>query len=68
MPTNQLRCESCGAEQTLEEYVAVGPNTPAARQLNLDEPTQNDHHVVCDDCFERATNEIQSENTRGEAV
>jgi len=53
-------CENCGDEQSPEEYVAVGPSTPAARELDLGEPTQDGHHVVCEDCFEGATDSIQS--------
>jgi hypothetical protein len=61
-------CENCGVGQTAEEYVAVGPSTPAARQLDLGEPTQDDHHVVCEDCFEEATDEIQSRNVEAETA
>lgn len=68
MTEKPLECEHCGAGQTHEEYVAVGPSTPAARQLDLDEPTQDDHHVVCDDCFETATGEIHGDETEAEAV
>lgn len=58
--TETYDCENCSQEQSPEEYVAVGPSTPAARQLELGEPTQDDHHVVCEDCFEDATDSIQS--------
>lgn len=57
-------CEQCGTGQTIEEYVAVGPSTPAARQLDLGEPTQDTHHVVCDECFETATDQIQARGTK----
>lgn len=58
--TETYDCENCGQKQTPEEYVAVEPSTPAARQLELGEPTQDDHHVVCEGCFENATDSIQS--------
>jgi len=60
-------CENCGVGQTAEEYVAVGPSTPAARQLELGEPSQDDHHVVCDGCFETATDEIENQSKEAKA-
>lgn len=59
MAKTELNCESCEKDQTRDEYVAVGPSTPAARHLNLTEPTKRDHHVVCEDCFGTVTEEIQ---------
>lgn len=53
----EYHCEACGDPLTREEYVAVGPSTPAARHLNIDDNTR-DHLVVCDDCFEGAAEEI----------
>jgi hypothetical protein len=57
--TAMYHCEVCGAQQTHDEYVAVGPSTPAARHLELeDSDGDRDHFVVCDSCFEKAAAEI----------
>jgi hypothetical protein len=56
-------CEVCGNEQTRDEYVAVGPTTPAAHQLGIVDRNR-DHLIVCDDCFERASRDIA--DTEGE--
>jgi hypothetical protein len=53
----EYRCEACGDTVEREEYVAVGPTTPAAKHLGIDDPDR-DHLVVCDPCFERAAEEI----------
>lgn len=57
MSNDTYHCESCGAGQSRDEYVAVGPTTPAARHLGIEDASR-DHLVVCDDCFERASKEI----------
>lgn len=56
-PSSTYRCEACGDEVDRDEYAAVGPSTPAAKHLGIDDPSR-DHLVVCDDCFERASEEI----------
>lgn len=53
----QYHCEACGTEQTREEYVAVGPTTPAAKELGIADSSR-DHLVVCDDCFENAADRL----------
>lgn len=56
---DDLRCESCGVAVAREDYVAVGPSTPAARQLDLKVPDPDrGHFVVCDPCFEDAADAI----------
>jgi hypothetical protein len=59
-----MECEHCGNEQTHSEYAAVEPSTPAADQLGLGAPTQDDHHVVCESCFEAAVNELEDATSR----
>lgn len=50
---SEYNCENCGVGLTREEYVAVGPTTPAAREMGIADPSR-DHLVACDDCFETA--------------
>jgi hypothetical protein len=60
--TATYHCEACGTEQTHDEYVAVGPSTPAVHYLELEDPDgDRDHFVVCDPCFEKAAAEIAGE-------
>ena len=47
-------CESCGTSQTRMEYNSVNIGTPAAQLLGLSDP-DGEYHIVCDDCYERAT-------------
>lgn len=56
-PDTTYHCESCGKSLSRDEYVAVGPITPAAKQLGIEDPGR-DHLVACNDCFERACAEI----------
>lgn len=57
--TATYHCEVCGAQQTHDEYVPVGPSTPAAHHLGLeDSDSDRDHFVVCDPCFGEAAAEI----------
>lgn len=56
--TLTYNCEHCDERLTRNEYVAVGPTTPAARQLGLVDRSR-DHLVVCDDCFETAVEAIE---------
>jgi len=57
--TATYHCEACGAEQTLDEYVPVGPSTPVAHHFGLeDSDGDRDHFIVCDSCFGEAAVEI----------
>ena len=53
-------CEACGAWLSRDEYVALGPTTPAAKHLDIADP-QRRHLVVCNECFEEAAQEIDAE-------
>lgn len=57
--TATYHCEVCGRELTFREYVAVGPSTPAAKHLGLDDGgTDRDHFIVCEECYDQAAAEI----------
>jgi len=71
--TATYHCKVCGAKLSFHEYVAVGPGTPAAKHLGLedkatdsnrvgnqtsDDDEGRDHFIVCEECFERATADI----------
>lgn len=52
-------CENCGKELAWNEFVAVGPGTPAARELGLSDPkADRDYHVTCDPCFTKVSKKI----------
>lgn len=59
-PTSVVwHCEKCGTELAWNEFVAVGPSTPAAHELGLFDPKGGrDYHVTCDPCFTEASEQI----------
>lgn len=71
--TAAYHCEVCGAKLSFLEYVAVGPGTPAAKHLGLEDKSTDsnrnrirsgsddegrDHFIVCQGCFEQAAADI----------
>jgi len=50
-------CEGCGVGLSHSEYWAVGPTTPLAQVLEIEDASR-DHLVVCDDCYADGCAEI----------
>jgi hypothetical protein len=57
---SKKNCEACGDDVSDEDTARVGPGTPLAKALGIDDPSTDGPFVVCNECNDGALKYIDS--------